>query len=205
MPEPLQAVRLQVTQIAQAAEALTGAFMTDPVYAALLPDPAARERSMRGMWRALIAYCRTYGAVYTTPAAQGAACWFAPGRPQVTLWGTLRTGFALPRALMQFPPDARRGFFAIDGMLSREHKRLMPRPHWYLAALGVAPACQGQGIGGALIAPVLAEADAAGLPCYLETMTEPNVAFYERRGFAVVGKGVLQGIPYWAMVRQPRG
>jgi GNAT superfamily N-acetyltransferase len=52
------------------------------------------------------------------------------------------------------------------------HKRIMPDPHWYPVVLGVGPACQGQGIGSALIQPVLKRADADGVPCYLEAVTD---------------------------------
>ena len=53
-----------------------------------------------------------------------------------------------------------------------EHlQKLEPSHHWYLMILGVVPADQGRGIGGALMQPVLEEADREGVPCYLETMT----------------------------------
>jgi GNAT superfamily N-acetyltransferase len=54
---------------------------------------------------------------------------------------------------------------------------------WYLSIVGVSPLAQGQGLGQRLLAPTLAEADAAGAPCYLETFSSRNVAFYERLGF----------------------
>jgi ribosomal protein S18 acetylase RimI-like enzyme len=82
----------------------------------------------------------------------------------------------------------------------------MLRPHWYLWALGVDPPYQGQGVGGQLLQPVLAEADAAGLPCYLETETERNVAFYRKHGFdvATAGPDPRQGVMVWTMVREPQ-
>lgn len=53
------------------------------------------------------------------------------------------------------------------------------------------------------LAAVLARADAAGLPCYLETLSERNLPFYERYGFQVTFSGeVPEGGPMaWAMVR----
>jgi ribosomal protein S18 acetylase RimI-like enzyme len=78
--------------------------------------------------------------------------------------------------------------------------------HWYLTVLGVEPERQNQGIGGALMQPLLARADAEGLPCYLETLSERNLLFYRRNGFEVTFSGeVPDGGPMaWAMVRQPR-
>ena len=86
-----------------------------------------------------------------------------------------------------------------------EHKRLMKTPHWYLWALGVEPNSLGLGVGGRLIQPVLARADAEGLPCYLETETEGNVVFYQKRGFDVLSAGEVpgHGVKIWTMVKKP--
>lgn len=54
-------------------------------------------------------------------------------------------------------------------------------------------------------APVLARADREGMPCYLETETEGNVAFYRKRGFQVVSAGLVPGqsLRIWTMLRAP--
>jgi ribosomal protein S18 acetylase RimI-like enzyme len=87
------------------------------------------------------------------------------------------------------------------------HKRDVPLRHWYLPTLGVDPPRQGQGVGSALIQPVLSRADAEGLLCYLETETAGNVAFYERHGFEVVVEDDLPrgGPHFWTMKREPKG
>jgi N-acetylglutamate synthase-like GNAT family acetyltransferase len=60
-------------------------------------------------------------------------------------------------------------------------------------------------VGGKLLAPVLARADADGLPAYLETQKEENLAFYGRHGFEVVQEVRLPSAPpIWAMQRTPR-
>jgi ribosomal protein S18 acetylase RimI-like enzyme len=77
-------------------------------------------------------------------------------------------------------------------------------PHWYVPVLGVDPACQGQGIGGALLQPVLKLADLEHLVCYLDTNNEKNLAFYERYGFKVTGQERPDpASPYvWGMRRE---
>ena len=57
------------------------------------------------------------------------------------------------------------------------------RDAWYLSIIAIAPEAQGQGLGRLLLAPTLAEADAAGAVCYLETFSPRNLTFYERAGF----------------------
>lgn len=79
-------------------------------------------------------------------------------------------------------------------------------PHYYLAFLGVDPPWQGRGLGGALLAPILARCDREGTPAYLEASTPRNRALYERQGFAMTGEFVLgRGAPMqWRMWREAR-
>ena len=78
-------------------------------------------------------------------------------------------------------------------------------PHWYLAFVGVDPAAQRSGVGSRLLSPVLAQADAAGRLCYLETPFPETHQFYRRHGFEL-GKAArpFQGAPgLWTMLRNP--
>jgi GNAT superfamily N-acetyltransferase len=203
MTEP---VRLHPGQRNRAVETLVQAFRADPMYVYICPDETERERAMRGLWDAIIRLTLIYGEVWTTPEVNGVACWLSPGNTTIGLRQMLRTGFALPRALLRFTGDARRRAMAVIGYTERLHQRAMPGPHWYLMAPGnVAPASQGQGIGSRLLGPVLARADAAGLPCYLETETERNVAFYRKHGFEVLTAEAPPGhnLMLWTMARRP--
>jgi GNAT superfamily N-acetyltransferase len=62
-------------------------------------------------------------------------------------------------------------------------QKIVTTDAWYLSIIAVAPKAQGRGIGRRLLEPTLAEADAAGVDCYLETFTLRNLKFYERMGF----------------------
>jgi GNAT superfamily N-acetyltransferase len=132
----------------------------------------------------------------------GVAAWLPPG------------GFPLSaRRQLAAAPDVARVFAAAPRSLGRLLRftsglaKLHPaQPHWYLEAVGVEPGARGLGIGTRLLEPVLARADEAGQPCYLETMTERNVAWYGRLGFEVRSAGVsftAGGPPNWTMLRRP--
>jgi hypothetical protein len=56
-----------------------------------------------------------------------------------------------------------------------------------------------------LLQPVLTRADEEEVPCCLETVTEINVAFYEKRGFKVIWDRdtPIQGAHVWMMLRDP--
>jgi GNAT superfamily N-acetyltransferase len=84
------------------------------------------------------------------------------------------------------------------------HKAALSGAHWYLLALGTTPERQGTGLGSALIERGSSQADAARIPCYLETATESNVAFYSKRGFEVSDQVEVLGFTFWGMVRQPK-
>jgi GNAT superfamily N-acetyltransferase len=79
-------------------------------------------------------------------------------------------------------------------------------PHFYLAGVGTEPDRQGQGLGSAVMGPVLDRCDAQRVPAYLESTKEQNVAFYEHHGFAVTGTiaPAPDGPTMWTMWRTPR-
>jgi ribosomal protein S18 acetylase RimI-like enzyme len=204
-PTAFTPIRLSPERKDPAAEILAQAFRDDPLYSHVFPNADQRLRSTRSLWRAVLTVTLRYGEVYTTSDLHGAACWMRPGRPELSLWQSLRTGFALQRAVARFPTDARSRFLDVIGYVDNMHEQVMPQPHWYLWVLGVAPEHQGRGVGGKLLQPVLAEADRNRLPCYLETESERNVAFYRKHGFEVISADPPppQGVQLWLMLRQP--
>jgi ribosomal protein S18 acetylase RimI-like enzyme len=90
--------------------------------------------------------------------------------------------------------------------LTRVHGPSTPPRAWYLAIVGVAPARRRRGIGAALLAPILARADAEQLPCCLDTSQPDNRSFYEGLGFRVTADTVdpASGVRFWTFQRDPR-
>lgn len=67
---------------------------------------------------------------------------------------------------------------------------------WELDAVGVDPAHQGKGIGGALIAHCEADARARGMSAvtlYTNVMMEANLSLYPALGYKVTGRRVVNG------------
>ena len=105
-------------------------------------------------------------------------------------------------AAESIPEDEQAEVFEFLGLQAQFHPH---EPHWYLPLIGVHPAEQGKGHGGALIRYALAIIDKQRLPAYLEATSRQSKVLYERHGFEEVG--VIQygsSPPMWPMLRQPR-
>lgn len=204
MTSAIEPVRLGAGQVDEAGEMLARAFFDDPSKVYLTPSERKRKRILPWLMRVSVLYGRRYGEVYTTPnSVGGAAVWLPPGDEEMTPLRMLRAGM-LP-APFKLGLRAFLRFLRATDHLDELHKRDVPDDHWYLILLGVDPERQGQGVGGSLIQPIIARADASGLPCYLETMKERNVTFYRKHGFEVLVEDDLPsgGLHYWTMKRQP--
>jgi ribosomal protein S18 acetylase RimI-like enzyme len=188
-------------QTTAAAKSLTGAFWNDPLLE-IVVAPDEKKRAAIGQWffEKLINYGQRWGEVYTNDEAAAVAVWFPPGQTELTPGRMLRVGLGMLPFKIGLGGVSR--FMKAMSVGEKFHKSVHG-PHWYLLALGTKPELQGAGLGGALIEVGAAKADAAGVPCYLETATESNVAFYTKRGFEVIEKEDVLGFTLWGMVRKP--
>lgn len=79
--------------------------------------------------------------------------------------------------------------------------------HLYLAVVGTRPEMQRRGLARQVMSPALLLADEEGVPAFVETSSESNVALYSRLGFEVVDHRIISGggPDVWAMLRRPPG
>jgi GNAT superfamily N-acetyltransferase len=206
MTQTIDPVRIQAARLPEAGAVLARAFADDPMTLYILPDVAHRTRALPALFTYGARLGHLFGEVYTTAGAvKAGAVWLPPGSTAIT---TEQSAAAGPEEMIdQLGTEALERFGALTACMGELHQRDMPAPHWYLLILGVDPPFQSRGIGGQLMEPVLTRADAAQLPCYLETTQERNLPFYQRHGFAVVVEADLPdgGLPFWTMRRLPRG
>lgn len=173
---------------------LAQAFASDPPNRWMYPDDEAYRRHFPTFARALGGGALAAGTAFITADFSGAALWLAPG-----------TGpdEAALMALIEetLPPEKQATLAAVIEEMGRYHPQ---EPHWYLPFVGVDPARQGQGIGTALLGPMLAACDAERLPAYLESSNPRNRPLYERLGFRVMGEIVAGDCPpVVPMLRRP--
>jgi GNAT superfamily N-acetyltransferase len=178
-------------------EAMARAFYDDPVFNWLFPDPSKRLGQSRRYFAGRTRILLRQDEVYTVDGGVAAAMWARPGEWSDPPHEVMRQFTALIPALGRRIPRALRGLREIE-------ERHPKKPHWYLSVLGTDPARQGEGLGSALLQPILHECDRLEIPAYLETGTERNVAFYTRHGFKVTEEiRMPDGPPMWLMWREP--
>ena len=192
-------------EIGDLAGVLARAFVRDPFHAYLAGNASERTQRMRDGWTGILRFTSDgLSATYTTDDHAGVALWHPPGYHGAGFIASLRL---LP-SVSRLAGGLRRLREISRAIAALEERRRhhVPMPHFYLSALAVEPERQGEGIGTALMQPVLERADREQRPAYLETATGRNVLLYERQGFSVVEELTLPGtdVHGWLMRRIPR-
>jgi len=205
MTTSTQTARLTDAQLSEAGPVLARAFHDDPLMLYWLPDEEHRRKALPWFMGTATKYGHKHGEVETTPGqVEGNAVWLTPGKTHIPIMQMMAIG--LYKAPYKLGPSGFMRFMKTLDFMEKLHKEAVPEDHWYLMILGVDPPRQGQGVGSALMQPVLARADAAHQPCYLETNKDINVTLYRKHGFEVVVEDDIPGggPHYWTMKRPAR-
>jgi len=180
-------------------ETLARAFLDDPLLCFLLRDEATREARLPRLFKLLFKLGLPLGGCDVTEGFESVALWRPPHHWEIPFHQYLTNGVDFL------------GLFGVGGALhvlktmDYIEKRHPHQPHWYLQAIGTDPGKQGKGFGGVAIRRHLAIADAAGMPCYLESSKTANIPIYSSFGFEVTGEIVPPGGPtLYPMWRKPR-
>ncbi|MGD9722741.1 MAG: GNAT family N-acetyltransferase [Pirellulales bacterium] len=196
--------RLDSPRYEQARVAVGRAFCDYPLMVYVAPEVARRAPAVTTLYGAILWDAFRWGEVHVTPDVVGVCAWLPPEKSVPTFWRQVRSGMlALP---FDFGWRAFRTLSLYGDAAAKLHHDYAPMPHYYLAAIGVVPQRQGQGIGSAVMQPMLGRADDQKVHCWLDTHKEENVRLYQRHGFEVSQKVDLAGhpVPVWGMLRRPR-
>jgi len=187
--------------------ALADALIVDPFYLAISVDFEHDMAARKAVLASYFGYSlgeaeRTGRCLATEDGRLGAAAWLLPRAEEVDAAESAAKNEFL---LATLGPRGHGNYHRIVEFMAARAPAVVPEGAWYLSILGVSPAAQGRGLGARLLAPTLAEADAAGVPCFLETFTPRSVAFYERLGFRTAARHLepVTSSPYAIMCRLP--
>jgi GNAT superfamily N-acetyltransferase len=197
-------VRLERRHIRQTSAMLGRAFRNYPLVPYYFPDQE-HGKKVASLFGDISLYSGLkYGEVYlTSPAVEGVAIWIPSENYPLSIFQLFRS---VPlNKLFEFAISGGARLSKVGSYLDKQQRRLAPFRHHYLSVLGVDPLFQGQGFSSKLVKPILARLDKAGLPCYLETQDEKDVAIYQHFGFGVVEATTVPGtsLMCWAMLRHP--
>ncbi len=181
-------------------------FYDDPFFLHLSDEPKLRVRGLTLYIRSHLAVLGdaavATGARDGTGILVGICVWQRPGTYPLPGRRQAREMAGALRALVPRPPSLVTGMRYVQAM-ERAHPR---DEHWYLALLAVDPMAWRRGIGTTLLEPSLSSIDEEGLPCYLETQKEANLAYYRRFGFEETERLTPSAVgpPLFTMTRSPR-
>jgi ribosomal protein S18 acetylase RimI-like enzyme len=149
------------------------AFGADPAARWTYPDADRYLTHFPEIVRAFGGRAFAHGTAYHVGDVLGAALWLPPGvGPDEEALGEI-----LRRSV---PEERLATVLAVFEKMGTYHPA---EPHWYLPLLGVDPAHQRAGHGGALLDHVLRQCDRDHAPAYLESSNPANISLYERHGF----------------------
>jgi len=200
--EPAVESGLTETQIFEAARTLARAFQNDPFEKYVFPDDEERSQRSPAHFSPFVRLGYLYGEVLTTVGLTGVSVWMPPGS-EPTADQTLQAGFRQLPGLIG--DEAFTRFDSVLDYLSSARDKCIPPLYWYLVLVGVCPELQGRGYGHALLRPIMARADAEGVPICLDTAQPRVKPFYERLGFRPVFETVdpTSGLRFWTFQRDP--
>jgi GNAT superfamily N-acetyltransferase len=184
--------------------ALARAFAIDPLFDFFSRDLLHGHRLLPSLFKGFLGDLEHYGKAWVTEVdgrPLGFGGWLpASAYPRGMARELSLTARTMPTMLRSAHRMAALRLFA------EVERRHLKAPHWYLGLLAVDPTLQGRGLGSQLITPGIEAADEEGMPCYLETQRESNVAWYARFGFELTETVELGGgtPPIWCLTRPAR-
>lgn len=182
-----------------AARAIASGMAENPIHIAVQgPDREAHLRGLELGFGAILRVTERPALVASDEGGEivGAAVWGPPGACPLSE----ERKEALAAEVSALPPAARKRFLAWRAAWGANDP--CSEPHWHLGPFAVRADLKGRGIGTALLGAFLARVDEAGSVAYLETDTGRNARYYERFGFATVGRSEVLGVHCWFMSRR---
>ncbi|MFJ6568456.1 GNAT family N-acetyltransferase [Streptomyces sp. NPDC091292] len=178
-------------------------FQDDPVSSWVFPDPEYRRTTHRALMGAFLHVALTEGRVDLTEDGDAVALWLSvpdSGGEAGAEGADADEAVQLREAV---DPDNER-----VELVARLTGEIHPEgaAHEYLLLIAVHPDRQGDGLGSALMRPVLDRCDRDGVAAYLEASNERSRSLYEKLGFRFMGRTVdlPDGPHMWPMWRDPR-
>ncbi|CAN7627909.1 GNAT family N-acetyltransferase [Phenylobacterium sp. LjRoot225] len=172
------------------------AFADDPGLSWIWPDREDRLRRLPHFFKSIVEGTMANGVALRSAKSEAVSLWRRPGRINPGRIEILR---GLPSLARAFKVGRERSSLMSSTLRAKQPTGF---PWWYLQFIGVRPAAQGMGLGGAAVRDGLELARAARMPVYVEVMNPANVGYYHHVGFDTVDEFDIPdaGPHVWAMI-----
>lgn len=172
-------IKAQRSDKERVVEVLRLAFKNNRSVHFMVGSSEGRDYRLRKLMAYAFEMCYRFGEVWLSEGKDACALVLFPHLKRFSLWSML-----LDIQLMWCVI----GFSGVKKVLNRE--KLIGAQHpcspfCYLWFIGVNPWVQGKGIGSAMLKEIVADAEIAGMPVYLETSVVENLSWYQKLGFEV--------------------
>ena len=199
-PDDVEIRRMDSADMVEVCEVIGLAFADNPSTLANVHGDRAKSRRLMQDAVRVAKFGRTWS--HALVAEQGgkvvgvlnAAEW---PHCQLGMTEKIRTAPAMVRIMKTALPRA-------FTMMNKREAHDPHEPHWHIGPIGVRPELQGRGAGKALLETFLTTVDDHGLPAFLETDVDRNVALYESFGFEVTSREDIVGVNTRFMWRDTR-
>ncbi len=191
--------RIDKSEIEQAKKIFALAMFDDDLHNYFFPDEKSRIEKLEHFYEFKLKtmLLNTYK---TSEKFEGFCIWEKPNEHRSAItFNEVIEGFSLIFNV---------GIFSLVRMVryqfwsTKQKKRLVSEPYWYLDTVVVSPDYQGKGFASKMIKPFLSEANAKGDKVYLETQNIKNVPIYEKYGFKLISTQYPnKQITHFAMVK----
>ena len=177
------------------AEIAAGGFYDDPVLSWILRDDARRRQQLRVVFSGLVHDTLPGRGTVHLAGAASVAFWRDPGFEHHRTASDRLEDATAPgggEALGAFERDELERFEILGEVMKEHHPH---ESHWYLNVVSTLPDRQGQGLGAAVLRPVLETCDVEGVAAYLESTNPRNRSLYLRHGFVAMDEVPLPDGP----------
>ncbi|MBA3827366.1 MAG: GNAT family N-acetyltransferase [Taibaiella sp.] len=195
-------IRINKDAVRPAANIFTQAFKQEPIFKYIFGNEKKYSQAAPWLFASWVKWAVRFGEAWMSDDGNAAVIMRRMENSEMSFSSMVKAGM-LPTPLKLGLPAFRRFYFTVLPILEKKHKEIMGNtPHWYGWMIG--STTQGKGMGRPLLEHVKAIADDKGLPIFLETATESNLALYHKLGFEVKDQQIVNGeCTIYFLVRQP--
>lgn len=198
-----QLIRVKRNNIQKASNCLAESFVNEPMCDYIFSKVDNKQEALKAYFEYLVKYGIKYGQVYASSEKfEGVAIWIPSLHADYSNWKSIQSGGI--KMVLKLGFKIINQIEIINNYAIELRGNLVKEPHWFLSPIGVKPEYQGKGFASKLIRPFLKFLDEQQISCFLETMSQENLAIYERYGFDLVGEIKIPntGLINWGMLRK---